>query len=443
MKKEWLLLLASALVTIIVVLAVVRWFAPHLLGVPTSLQLVQIDTKVPPFFEGVFREADSDSSGFLLKDPLTNVRARPLFFDGAGLGPHDILGFRNRNVPNVADIVVIGDSQTYGNNVDLQQNWPSQMSSLLSVKGLSVYSMATGGWGAVQYLDMFAKAGAFQPKVVVIAFYSGNDPLDSFSMAYGVEHWNYLIPDSGLSQRDAPKVEFPAPQSEWWAVAFGDRIRTVFTPTLRLLSNRQSKVVNAGYAIMEESAKQISEMAKPYGIQVVFTIIPTKELVYRNKISAAGFEQPQDYSSLVTEEQLHIDWLTRQINKIPGVGFIDVVNPLQEAAMDAVQLYPENINGHPIGAGYSVIGATIAKGLENYLSQPPDGMVLVRIGEEKFRVALIRDGGIRFFKSTKIVASNGWPLSGMRVVSIRDIAGLEDLGIIDVINPELYGPGNK
>ena len=46
-----------------------------------------------------------------------------------------------------------------------------------------MYSMAVGGWGAVQYLDMFTKAARFRPHTVIIAFYSGNDPLESFLTA--------------------------------------------------------------------------------------------------------------------------------------------------------------------------------------------------------------------------------------------------------------------
>jgi hypothetical protein len=45
-----------------------------LLGVPADLELVQIDKKVPPFYEGVFRTEDYQATDELLKDPLARER---------------------------------------------------------------------------------------------------------------------------------------------------------------------------------------------------------------------------------------------------------------------------------------------------------------------------------------------------------------------------------
>ncbi len=81
-----------------------------------------------------------------------------------------------------ADIVTIGDSQTFGNNASLENNWPSRLRSELADKRPVLYSMAAGGWGAVRYLDIFMNATVLQPRVVV-AFSTGNDPLDSFQVA--------------------------------------------------------------------------------------------------------------------------------------------------------------------------------------------------------------------------------------------------------------------
>ena len=110
--KEWFLLLASSLISLAAALLLIRWLAPGLLGIPVDLQLVQVGKKVPPFFEGVFRPEDYASKKFILQDPITGVRAHPFFPDMVIDGPTDLLGFRNRQVPNIADLIVIGDSQT-------------------------------------------------------------------------------------------------------------------------------------------------------------------------------------------------------------------------------------------------------------------------------------------------------------------------------------------
>ncbi len=51
----------------------------------------------------------------------------------------------------------------------IEQNWPSQMADNLGVDLDRVYAMAVGGWGAVQYLDMFYNATLFQPRVTIPA----------------------------------------------------------------------------------------------------------------------------------------------------------------------------------------------------------------------------------------------------------------------------------
>ena len=47
--------------------------------------------------------------------------------------------------------------------------------------------MASGGWGPVQYLYMAEKALAFRPRVLVVAFYSGNDAFDAVKVAYNLD----------------------------------------------------------------------------------------------------------------------------------------------------------------------------------------------------------------------------------------------------------------
>ncbi len=99
--------------TLIITLILVRWFAPQLLGIPVDLQLVRVAKEVPPFFDGVFRSEDYASRNYIISDPFIK-RAQPLLPSFFQVGPNDFLGFRNQNMPNVADIITIGDSQTYG-----------------------------------------------------------------------------------------------------------------------------------------------------------------------------------------------------------------------------------------------------------------------------------------------------------------------------------------
>ncbi len=439
MKKEGLLLLGSGSVTLLVVLGLIRWLAPELLGGPTDLQLVQLDEKVPAFYRGIFQEAHSTGSEFLLQDPLTRIRARPLYPRYQDLGPHDILGFRNTAVPVAADIVTIGDSMTYGNNAVLEQNWPSCLAASLQQDHASVYNMSTGGWGAVQYLDMFSYALAFRPRVVVIAFYSGNDPLESFQMAYGNEHWRALIPDPALSSSDAPAVSLETSAEEQWDVVFRDGVHTVFTARLRLASNDTQPAASAGYSIMANAATQIAGQAQTGGVRVVFTVIPTKELVYAGKVKAEGLDAPADYSQLVASEQQRIAALRGQLESLPGALYVDVLVPLQRAALGEVSLYPDTVNGHPVAAGYEIIGRELARTVDDLLPPSPSGLYALMDGET-FNVLLISREGVWYFNSFDLIEANGWPAVELRTIELRDVLTLPHRGVVDAVDPARFGP---
>lgn len=95
---------------------------------------------------------------------------------------HDRKGFRNPRVPPRADVVALGDSQTYGTGVQASEAWPRQLERM---SDLSVYSMAFGGYGPVHSLLLWDEAMALRPAVVIEAFYAGNDLYDAFQLVYG------------------------------------------------------------------------------------------------------------------------------------------------------------------------------------------------------------------------------------------------------------------
>ena len=440
MKKDWILLIASISVTLVVALSLLRWLAPGLLGIPVDLQLVQSAREVPPFFEGVFRQEDLNSGKILLQDPYTQVRARPLYEDIGGYGPNDILGFRNLYVPNYTDIVTIGDSQTYGNNASLEKNWPGYMRKLLSNHKTSIYNMSSGGWGAVQYLDMFTKATYFQPRQVIVAFYSGNDPLESYKIVYGNPRWNFLIPDKNLSSSNIPHVNYPAPKSEWWEVKFSDDVKTTFTPTLRLSSNSDHPAVKAGYQIMADVARRISELAKSSNIVIIFTVIPTKELVYAEKVRKENISQPKDYSLLVKRELANIIWLRKEIEKLNTGRYVDLVSPMQKAALNPVALYPDDNYGHPIATGYELIAQSLVTVVKDTLPKTPSGLVIMALPDNKRQYLLINDEGVWNFNSNEMITSNGWSSGDFPVVTDRDINKFRKMGNINIVDPGRFGP---
>lgn len=442
MKKDWVLSIGVVAITLMVAIGLIRWFAPQLLGIPVDLQAVRISKEVPPFFENVFRKEDVESRDFLLKDPYTNIRARPLLVDLSGFGPHDLLGFRNRSIPDIADVITIGDSQTYGNNTVLAENWPSQLEQILGDKRSVVYSMATGGWCAVQYLNMFSNATFFRPRVIVIAFYSGNDPDESVTLAYSVDHWAPLRPDPNLDLSDKPRFPgFPVPPSEHLPVRFKGGLTTIFTPSLRLVSNDTAHAtVRVGYQIMEKVAQLMAKTASEVNIRLVLTVIPTKELVYAERVRHERINVSADYMKLVELERANIDHLVQSLKPLPNVEYVDLVSALQKAASTNQLLYPPAADGHPMEAGNRVIAAALAPAVGKYMVEPPLGLVGIMRETKTIIPILVTKDGLWMFSTKEIARKNGWGEDQIRIVNVRDVAALPVMGTIDVVNPKKFGP---
>lgn len=383
--KDLIIVCLITLLALLAGLKMLRTFAPGLLGIGKDLQVVQLSDAKPAYYENIFRTDEQGPDGYILKDPLILIRAPGLYPDRFGIGPNDILGFRNRNVPNVADVITIGDSQTYGNNAVLEDNWPSHMRRALGGTNPTVYNMSTGGWGAVQYLSTFEKALHFQPKAVVVAFYTGNDSLESSLVARNIKQWQFLLDqdDQAISQifpvaassKDSTIV--PVGDGDW-TVDFGQGVRTTFTPAARsLCNNPEYSHTMLGYAIMAKVAKLIAAKGRAEGVKVFFTIIPTKELAFRKLLEQKKISLREDYSHLIQNEQSNIEKLAGYIKSLSSASYIDLVAPLQNAILtNPGKIYPPN-EGHPWPEGYRTIGSEVAKPVASSLSPMLEGTYAV------------------------------------------------------------------
>ncbi len=439
MKKEWILLTVSVAVTFIIAFTLVRWFAPQLLGLPADLQMVRVAKEVPPFFDGIFRPEDYESQEYIIQDPYI-MRAKPLYPGFLRMGPNDILGFRNRSVPNIADIITIGDSQTYGNNVLLEQNWPSSLKNSLESSSPVIYNMSVSGWGAAEYFEIFNKALNLQPKVVIVAFYTGNDAIDTFNKVYGDDRWESLRLNPRLRSSDVPNV----PQNDEWKVKFNDGIETVFTPNNRQLSNRRNHpAVLVGYEIMGKIAEKMGEIARINRIQLVFTIIPTKELVFKKKIIMENITPREDYLVLVNDEEKNLMALAEKLIGVPGSVYVDLLTPLQSAVIQSQNLYPNSDkDGHPVEDGYNLIGKTIYNDVVKLLPPKLQGGAIAKISltDDEYRPLLFKNSYFYRFVSQRIAEENGWTQKNIKTAELRDVSKLPYGGAINTIDPTQFGP---
>lgn len=442
LKKEWLLLLASVVLTLLVALGLIRYFAPQLLGVPVDLRTVKVAKEVPPFFDNIFRPEDYTSAEFIIEDPYI-LRAKPMFHNEIQMGPNDILGFRNRSVPCAADVITIGDSQTYGNTAPLEENWPSSMQRLLKPPSTIVYNMACGAWGGVEYLEIFKKALYFRPKVVVVAYYTGNDSLGSFMRAYGNDAFKALRPDPDLSESDAPHVDFPPPGKECFLVKFPDGVMTTVTPKLRHASTGPGKAVDAGWEIMANTAEKIAALGQERGVKIVFILIPTKEYVYARKMDEAGFGYPPGFQDCVKDEAKRIKWFAERVGRIPGAVYVDVAKPLQQAALGSTELYPKEQNGHPLSAGYQIIAGAVAPAVQKLLPKPLSGPVAVLTGNNQYYPMYIKDGRLYGFTDPQTIDYFESLFDRPPFVSYENITRISWGGILNLEElKEILGPAD-
>jgi hypothetical protein len=92
-------------------------------------------------------------------------------------------GYRGRAIPisnhyDKANVVVLGDSYSFGTGVRDGEEYPAVIASELADR-CDVVNLSVGGWGLTQEVRRFYEFGRlYDPKVVVLQFCS-NDPLDN------------------------------------------------------------------------------------------------------------------------------------------------------------------------------------------------------------------------------------------------------------------------
>lgn len=127
----------------------------------------------------------------LRPSPVGGVVADPILgFRADNIPDFDANGWHNASVLTHAEIVALGDSMTQGQGVELRDDaWPQVLSRVAST---SVYQMALGGYGPVQYAYLAKHAKELQPKVLVVGFYFGNDLYDAQHLVYNFDAWKEL-----------------------------------------------------------------------------------------------------------------------------------------------------------------------------------------------------------------------------------------------------------
>lgn len=315
-----------------------------------------------------------------------------------GSAGHDEWGFRNFARPERAEIVAIGDSMTYGVAAQAAESYPNVLERLSS---RTVYSMALGGYGPLQYLHLLrTRAPELHPETVIVGFYFGNDVMDAFNMAHGHERWaryatrqfesaptpsvattqsrggkrfgalrTWLSQNSVLyrvvtslplfdSVRESEFRQFSAGAIE---TTLGDR-RMYFSwqePTVYL--NLADERAQEGLAITETAFREMAALSRQSGVRLLVVLFPLKESVYEEYLrSSSGSPGADQLLATVANERVIRLRLISLFDE-EGLQYLDLLPVLREANREA-DAYPVT-DSHPNARGYAAVAAAVHQAL--------------------------------------------------------------------------------
>lgn len=367
--------------------------------------------------EGVLRLVEKKQlgdraiEGKLIKDPVLGLKLAP-YAQG-----HDANGFRNDTVPQNVETVALGDSQTWGVNVERQAAWPQQLSKL---SGHSVYNMGLGGFGPVQYKVLTVQALRLSPKIIVVGLYLGNDIYDGYKMAYHYEAHRALRGNNAAGDLSVDTVgdransfwneekEFHAnfgraSFSGWsfwlrehlalgrvlsrtglwpgskdidyeidkrWAKAHPDHgavcedagRETVLTTAYRLAGLDLDEPRNAeGLRITKDLLSQMQNEVSAKQVKLIVLLLPTKESVYA-KVRSAKIPLDPTYQKLIDMEgRIRAEIVSTC--RTQGIECVDALPYLSSALERGERLYPMTTESHPNERGYFVIASAVNENL--------------------------------------------------------------------------------
>ncbi len=309
------------------------------------------------------------------------------------LGEPDAWGFRNVEVPARADVVCLGDSQTWGFDIDRVDSWPHL---LAASTGQTVYSMGVPGYGPLQYLALTDRALSLEPRAIVIGFYLENDAINAHTLATLEAHAMWR--DPALSYTEDPSaLQMQSKPAANWALAGLEAFmrhsrlgwRAVYQAKQRLRLNRHLAElywkepdaprygraplatyfkpeyscslmdlslphVRDGLRITRGALREIARRSASRGVQVVLLLIPTKETCYaelcqrRGEATPAGLERVATLEAAMREEvarlAAELDWTV-----------VDPRPALVEALVHDRMPWPASADSHYVRAGNAVM----------------------------------------------------------------------------------------
>lgn len=370
-----------------------------LLGLLASLALLEVGARLlEPASPGAALAGDI---GERIPDDVLEYRTAP------STGENDARGYRNSESLEHADLVALGDSQTWGVNAGRDATWPAV---LAETSGKTVYNMGRGGYGAIQYRHQLEEALTLEPGWIVVALYFGNDIYDAYALAYAQDaHAPLRHPDPAVRSeiessqypnlqrmfferlayansgswstehsalvrmilRVASSPADPAADRAWAAdhpaegFAFDGPVPTVFHTAYRLAAvdtslDRVREGLRITLDVLGEIATRIEREPET---RLLVVLLPTKERIYARAVSSAGVSTPWSYVQSVSGETRIAMELTALLEE-RGVPTLDLLPAMEASLARGEAIFPPNADGHFTEVGYRVIAEQVAASVE-------------------------------------------------------------------------------
>jgi len=316
---------------------------------------------------------------------------------------YDAWGFRNRQVPEQADIVAVGDSHTYGNTARMEDSWPIVLGHLT---GRTAYNMGMGGYGPNQYFYLLkTKALSLKPKLIICGLWVGDDFENAYQITYGLDYWAYLrqipgqkasyniwgTPDTpvwhkrmrvwlsrhsviyqllfhasslGRFQGEAQiKIDPKVDPSVTALIIPEKNILEAFRPEVVLRAlDQQNPDIREGVRITFKLLQDMKELCDQNQVQFLVVVIPTKETVFSPYLEPRPELHLSDVLQKVTINELQAREKMFEFFKENSISYVDALPALQASAEH--QLYARTAQDmHPNRNGYGVIADAVFQAL--------------------------------------------------------------------------------
>ena len=303
--------------------------------------------------------------------------------DFRGLSHTDGHGFRNAwPWPARADIVVVGDSLTFGYGVSDAEAWPAILAQ--NLPSARVINLGLIGAGPQQYLRLYETFGIpLRPTVVVVGVFVGNDFWD----ADVFDRWvashaggNYMVWRDFGRPVPAAKTSRTARVKRWLLstvyslakhsqvvsltlameravtqsismkteeLSFADGSRLRLSHNQLIENTRGAQPGRREFQATIDAFQRMQQLARENGSHLLLVLQPSKEEVYSLRDRAL----PDPARPL------------REALQQLGIDYLDLGPIFRERAAAGRRLFFQ-VDGHPNAAGYALIAKAVLHDLE-------------------------------------------------------------------------------